>query len=176
MDHALVIGGSGMLAGVTRALGERGPVTVVARELGALERLRTATVTPLPMDYTDGDQLHGGLRSAVARHGPVDLCVAWIHSTAPEAPLDVARYVQGRYFHVLGSASADPTSNVTGSRAAFEALGGVDYHEVILGFVRESGGSRWLTNEEICAGVLEAVDAPAARRVVGTVEPWAERP
>ncbi|NLG69565.1 MAG: hypothetical protein GX496_08420 [Firmicutes bacterium] len=50
------------------------------------------------------------------------------------------------------------------------------YREVILGFVVEPSGSRWLTHDGISPGVLEAIDRDAPRWIVGTVEPWSARP
>jgi hypothetical protein len=42
--------------------------------------------------------------------------------------------------------------------------------DVVLGWVDEPGGRRWLTDEEICAGVLEALERPERRAaVVGTI-------
>jgi hypothetical protein len=37
-------------------------------------------------------------------------------------------------------------------------------------------GSRWLTNQEISAGVIRAVDGDAPLSMVGVVEPWSARP
>ena len=106
----------------------------------------------------------------------VVLAVAWIRSDAPEAALAAARRTAGPFFHVLGSAAADPARPDPGRRARFEALPGLAYREVILGFVSEGGRSRWLTDEEISRGVLEAVAAGRPRAVVGVVEPWSARP
>lgn len=107
--------------------------------------------------------------------------MVWIHGTAPAAPLAVARLVgepdrPGRYFHVLGSASADPSRPDPERLAAFQALRNIRYREIILGFVIEGGVSRWLSHAEISAGVLAAVDADQPRTIIGTVEPWHRRP
>ena len=47
----------------------------------------------------------------------------------------------------------------------------ITYHQVILGSVRASGGTRWLTNEEISAGVLDAIARAEPEYIVGTVQP-----
>ncbi len=80
----------------------------------------------------------------------------------------------GRIVHVLGSASRDPAT--LGSEAP-RRQHRVRYQRVLLGFVVEQGRSRWLTDAEICAGALAAVDDPAADPyVVGQVEPWSAHP
>jgi hypothetical protein len=186
--HALVVGGTGMLRGATLGLAERGyTVSVVARRQARLYPLADAArglagvVHPIAVDYRDTARLTAALTAARDRFGPIVLAVVWIHSTAPAAPLAVARLVGGpagpcRYFHSLGSVSGDHTRIQPERRAAFAELDNVIYREIILGFVLEGGRSRWLTDGEISAGVLAAVDADQPRYVVGTVDPWHLRP
>jgi hypothetical protein len=176
--HALVVGGTGMLRAVALALAREGPVSVVARSARELESLARGApgVHPVRVDYRDGPALAAALAEAVGARGRFSTAVAWIHSDAPGAAEAIARFVEGRYFHVLGSASADPSRPDPGRRARFEAIPGITYHEVVLGFVLEGGGSRWLTDAEIARGVLDAVAAAAPRAVVGVVEPWGAKP
>lgn len=186
--HALVIGGTGMLRDLSLALAGQGrTVSVVARHQEGLAGLERAAaggrgrIHPIALDYRNTAALTEALAGAIASSGRVDLAVAWIHGTAPEAPLAVARAVASpdrpvHYFHVLGSAAADPSRLDPGRRAGFEAIPGLIYHEVILGFVLTPHGSRWLTNQEISTGVLRALDAGEPRYIVGTVEPWSARP
>ncbi len=187
--HALVVGGTGMLAPVTIQLAERGrTVTVIGRRKSRLAKLQRAAgevshqLNGVALDYRDGAALESALGAAVAEHGPVDLVVAWVHSVAPDAPLAIARALGGvaeeslRYIHVLGSAAADPSAPDAQRREAFEALPGVTYEEVILGFVMDWRSSRWLTNDEISAGVLRVIDDPTPRSIVGVVRPWEARP
>lgn len=171
--HGLVVGGTGMLRAAIPVLARDRPITLVSR--GAA-RFVLPAVHPAPADWRDGAAFEAALDGAVAARGPFDLAVAWIHSDAPGAPLAAARRVRGRFFHVLGSAAADPSRPDPGRRAGFEALAGVAYREVILGFVIEGRRARWLTDAEIAAGVLEAIAADRPRTVVGVVEPWAARP
>jgi glycine/D-amino acid oxidase-like deaminating enzyme len=180
MTRALVVGGSGMLAGVSLALARRGhDVVVIARNRERLEQLAAQTqgnLHPLALDYRDTVALQTALEAATKERGPFDLAVVWIHSTAPEAPFVVARFVHGRYFHVLGSASADPSRPDTERRRRFARFARLDYREVVLGFVVERSRSRWLSHEEISQGVLEAIDTDARHFVVGVLEPWEARP
>lgn len=196
VPHALVVGGTGMLRGLTLSLVREGyTVSVVARNR---ERLRVlaaeaakaakaakaatpGSVNPLPVDYRDGDALQGALQSAVTVHGPVILAICWIHSTAPAALEAVAEIIDAgpstcRLFHVRGSAAANPTAKARDIPAWLCRYPRIRYRQVILGFVIEGGRSRWLTHQEISDGVLKAVHQDAAWSVVGTVEPWSMRP
>jgi molybdopterin-guanine dinucleotide biosynthesis protein A len=150
--HVVVVGGTGMLAGLSRALAARGHrVTVVARrpvDLGA-------GVEQLTLDYRSTEALERALAAAAAERGPVELAVAWIHTDAPAAPAAVARAVApgGRLVQVFGT-RIWPLQPVPIHLA---------YRQVLLGSVT----GRWLTNEEISAGVLAAIDADEPLHVVG---------
>ncbi|PZN13228.1 MAG: short-chain dehydrogenase [Bacillota bacterium] len=186
--HALVVGGTGMLRGASLGLAARGYiVSVVARGRSRLDALvrdaagRAGSIHPVAVDYRDTGALANALADARSRFGPIELAVVWVHSVAPAAPLAVARLVgtpehPGRFFHVLGSATADPSRPDPRRRATFASFPNIRYREVILGFVVDGRRSRWLTHEEISAGVLAAVDADRPRFIVGTVEPWDLRP
>lgn len=185
LPHALVVGGSGMLRGVSLELARRGhPVSVLARNarrLAMLARESEGRVLAIACDYRESALLGRLLRDAAVQRGPFGLVVAWVHSVAPDAPLLIARNATARgnrcrFLHVLGSAAADPAAPDAGRRFAFGRVPGVTYQEVILGFVREGKRSRWLTNDEICDGVLAGIDGDTQRSIVGTVEPWSARP
>ena len=83
----------------------------------------------------------------------------------------------GRFVQVLGSAAGDP-ARADRLAAMAKAARGLDcaYQAVVLGFVIEGGGSRWLTNAEISAGVISAVESGVPFSAVGTLAPWSARP
>lgn len=165
----LVVGGTGMLLGLVRELLAAGDeVWTLARHAPDMTHPR---LHPLMVNYRDSD----ALRRVLTPLAPFDRAVVWIHSTAPEAPFVVAGAVRGPFFHVLGSAAADPSRPDDGRRTRFAAQG-TDHREIVLGFVREGARSRWLTDAEISAGVWEAVRGDLRRAVVGTVTPWEARP
>jgi molybdopterin-guanine dinucleotide biosynthesis protein A len=154
--HALVVGGTGMLAGLTTALAERGhSVTVVARSGAALPR----GAVQLAVDYRDDRTLAEGLAAAVAERGEIELAVAWIHTDAPAAPATVAGAVApgGRLVQVFGT-RVWPLQPVPPH---------VSYRRVLLGSI----GDRWLTDDEIAAGVLDAIDTDEPLAVVGERDP-----
>lgn len=184
--HALVIGGTGMLAGVTWGLAERGMVvTVVARRPERLtDRARTSArgaVHPLAVDYRDTRALVEGIASARRQRGPLQLVVCWIHDDAPAAADAIGSWLNHDghpcvYVRVLGSSTTDPSVPDAEREARMSRYAFLEYREVILGFKRLGSGSRWLTDREIAAGVLAAIVGGARRQVVGVVQPWSARP
>ncbi len=184
--HALVVGATGMLRGVTLALAERGlAVTGIARNTNKLTILERASSTmlsghiyPLALDYADTDALVDGLRIAIEQRGPIQLAIVCISGGAPRASATIARHVQGRYTHILANREHDPSRPNAARESFFAKLPQVDYQEAILGYFadEESGSRRWLTEDEIVGGVLRAVDSSHERYIIGTVSPWEARP
>ncbi len=173
-----------MLRAATVGVSGRGyVVSALSRRERRLERVvaeAPGEVDTYSLDYREADALTEAIDTATAARGAVTMVLAWIHGSATEAPLAIARQVAKgrtiRYLHVRGSAAADPSNKGAGPRAAFEGLPGICYEEIILGFVRGRSRARWLTHSEISAGVLGVVDAPALRTIVGVVSPWDARP
>ncbi|WP_054636122.1 hypothetical protein [Thalassobacillus sp. C254] len=52
----------------------------------------------------------------------------------------------------------------------------LNYKEVILGFEFENNHSRWLTQKEICDGVIWAYNNKGSRFIIGKTEPWSLKP
>lgn len=165
----LVVGGTGMLWGACLGLKDLG------HEVYALARSNHhhyPGVHPILVNYKDLLRLE----EALEPHEPFDMAVVWIHSDAPQAPFVVAKFVDGPYYHLLSSQAAQPGELVNAKRRLhFEGVG-TDYREIILGFVAEQWGSRWLEDEEVAEGVLQAIQQNAKQFVVGTVRPWSARP
>lgn len=187
-SHALVVGGTGMLRGVSLYLAEQGyTVSVVARRRDRLQALVDSAaafrgeIVPLQLDYGDPVELERALARSAGAFGPIALAVCWVHSVATDPLSVVARTIAGagaspRLFHIRGSASAKPAAGgprIPQSLLAFPTL---RYRQVILGFVIENGRSRWLSHREISDGVISAVSSDREITIVGTVEPWSMRP
>ncbi|HMN40115.1 MAG TPA: hypothetical protein PKE29_04670 [Phycisphaerales bacterium] len=189
MPHALVIGGTGMLRGASLELARRGhDVSVVARSHARLSELAHAgastrgRIHPTPADYTDTQPFAAALRTAMIARGPFDLAVCWVHSTAPQAVGLIARFMERessatprRLVHILGC-EADHPEDAMRTRPMIAPTPGVQVTRVVLGFVVEGQASRWLTHEEICAGVIEAIDAVPETHTIGQTRPWSMRP
>lgn len=172
--HVLIVGGSGMLSDVARAL---------ARDGGRLSHLSRQASTVwgqdgYDCDYHDEAQFNAALEAATSRAGRPDLAIAWFRTLKIAAPRRLAQAVDGRLFQVMGSAMADPErpDRLETAAAIAEGLGRCQLRQVVLGFRVESGASRWLNHGEIASGVLDAIAADRAFSVIGQVEPWSARP
>lgn len=185
--HTLVVGGTGMLRHLCLALAARGhAVSVIAqrreRLAGLVEDARAlgGVVNPLPVDYTHGQELDLRLGEAISRLGPISLAVCWIHDDAPRALPTIAQRLRGRtpparVFHLLGSATIDPTLKKFPAELA-ELYPDLAWRRITLGFKTEGKKPRWLTHEEIWTGTLAAIDHDWTESVIGLVRPWSGRP
>lgn len=177
--RALVIGGTGMLSEVSLWLaGEGYLVSVVGRDAERMQRLtaRCEHISPVLVDYKNEIQFAAGLERDKEEKGPVELVVAWIHSDAPVALGQVISTVNEQsgewsLYHVHGS-----RADLQEVRKSVRIPAGCSYHQVQLGFVLEGEGSRWLRNEEIAGGVIDAISSRREVSLVGVLEPWGKRP
>jgi hypothetical protein len=188
MKHALVIGGTGMLSGaVVELLKDHETVSVMARYQKGFEKLKKLSgkdskrINPLKIDYNNYSALTGSLKNAAERFGGFNLVLSWIHSTAPLAPFITAKVVNDTsngndFFDILGSSYTDPSKEAALRREKFSGFDNIKYHQVILGFVTEGNLSRWLTNDEIYRGVIEAVKNKAREKTIGILEPFSRKP
>ena len=191
MAHILVVGGTGMLCDVCRYLCESvNTVTVIARNKERLNRLVSDTkkmvgsINPLSLDYAAYKQLKDELRESIFTNGPVELTICWINtSKAPEAATIIADIIDKqnnqtkcKYYQLLSSATADPLHAKIDISKNFNSFDNIDFRTILLGFVTEGETSRWLTDKEICSGVIEAIENNARNSIIGTVEPWNRRP
>ncbi len=183
MKHALVIGGSGMLAKASIWLANQGYiVSVIGRDASKLEKLcdQHQHIVPVSVDYTDEAACKEAMEHSIASRGAYNLVVAWIHGgiASSEAmvrllqrELTSAEGAKWQLFHVIGSrADAKQYAQL------LHPITDCEYHQIQLGFVIENNGSRWLTNEEIADGVIECVRTKAVYHLVGTLMPESMRP
>lgn len=149
--RALVLGGTGMLSGVADALLDDGWEVVLPSRRRPTTNGRAARW--VKADWSEPAALATSAAEAV--DGPVDLLVAWVHRGVrvsvlrAVAPLlaDGAPVVE-----VHGSASANPLGGCPDP-----VLPNHPTQQVVLGYVRHAGRTRWLTHDEVSAGVLDAV-------------------
>ncbi|MBB4912475.1 Rossmann-fold NAD(P)-binding domain-containing protein [Actinophytocola algeriensis] len=148
--RALVLGGTGMLSGVANALLDDGWQVVLPSRRKPVTNDHARWVKA---DWTEPATL--AATTAEALDGPADLLVAWVHRGVrvsvlrAVAPLlaDGAPVVE-----VHGSASANPLGGCPDP-----VLPTHPTQQVVLGYVRHAGRTRWLTHEEVSSGVLDAV-------------------
>lgn len=173
--HALMVGGSGMLAECSReCLKTADLVTVMARDESRIRAI-DPRLSPAVCDYTN----KVALRETLAELPVPDLVIVWMHGKLPDARRALAQAVrkQGRFVQVLGSAHGDPAhpDRLENVRRVSDGLDIVS-QAVVLGFAIDAGISRWLTDAEISQGVFSAVISGRPLTTIGTVSPWSARP
>jgi len=182
LKHALVVGGTGMLADVSRWFLDNGyHVSIIARNPERMNRIiekngSNSHVTKLVVDYRNSGELKEKVNATIKQNGNIDTVVAWIHSTAPDALKKIAKEIsisdyKWELFHVLGS-----SSDLNLIKSEVKMPKSCLYYQVQLGFVMEDAGSRWLTNNEISDGVIKAIEERKKIQIVGQIDPWGERP
>ena len=157
-------------------------MTSIARTERSLQALNSAiteskcTHHMLALDWTEPEDFLHALQAHLGRTESPDLVVAWMHDD--ELAIRVASLAAtqpvSRFFHVVGSASSDPSLNAATLRQRPPHSINT-YHQVILGYVRAGSGTRWLTNQEISAGLLDAIARAEPEYVVGTIQPLPSR-
>lgn len=183
MTKALLLGATGMLAvAAAHAAARADRAILVSRHAGDFsfgDPALDAKLIRLPLSYED----EAPLLEALAAQGPFDLALTWIRPRAEllRAALDALIAPGGLLVEVMGSRSILTGNNGEPSIASLRADAlalqpDIAYAQLVLGFMRENGASRWLTNEEISAAAIAQIEAPQARRIAGTLEPWDERP
>lgn len=170
-----------MLSKVTEYLaGKYDTVSAISRDEKKINP-NLKNINPLIVDYTYYKFLSKSLQSAVEKFGNIELVVSWIHSTAPLAPNIIAEKLNSyntplRFFDILGSAYANPSLNTLEREEKLKENKNLLYRRIILGFKIEGNSSRWLTNDEISSGVIEAITNDEEEKIVGIVSPWDKRP
>lgn len=180
----LVVGGTGMLAGVVGGLVREGHTTVVvsrrppAPAVFGSHGTAGGVLIPVSADYTEPARFARALRRTAARTGPFRQAVLWVHAQGrPHAYAAVADTLaqDASVIEVVGSGALAPTAPPPRPP---EALGRTRHRVVVLGFTGTGPHTRWLDHGEISEGVLAALRAPEddRPRVVGRVRPWEHRP
>ena len=130
----------------------------------------------LPVDHGDAGALAAALDGALAARGPLAAALVYM----PSAPLAswqalAARTAGARRIAVLTSAHGAPGRSTATRRDAVAADAGTGV--LLLGWTVEDGVARWHTPEDISGAALQLLSVPGlAEAVLGTVEPWSDRP
>ena len=182
--HVLVVGATGMLNEATVTFIHRGClVTTVSRSHDRAKALKSLAKFPehvntLVLDWHHGDHLIKEVTASSLKFGPIDQVVLWMHSDAQHAMNKLLERIEAvnmgetwELYHIKGSSASRPEKNWKPRIPE-----NCQYHDIILGFKKDSEHSRWLTNAEISQGVIEAVFEKTTSKIIGTVEPWSQRP
>ena len=176
--HALIIGGTGMLKGVSLWFMDRGyKVSVIGRsERKHLDLVQKAAnpslINRLMLDYNDHPLLEKGIREAIEKYGPIATVVSWTPSLSS---LEIVNKV------VSEQNSEWKLYQIKGSRRFFEEdrltiSDTCKHRRIYLGFVREDHQSRWLSNTEIAEGVITSIEEDRTESIIGRLHPYEERP
>jgi len=188
MTHALVTGGTGMLKDVTlHLLKKYDKVSVIARSDEGFKKLEdeaggySPRLNKIQTDYSDYSGLINSLIKSIVDFGEINPAVSWVHSTAPLAPMLIAKVMNDTsthsdFYEVLGSIYADPAARNKKREDEFQIFENINYHKIILGYIIEGSNSRWLTNAEISLGIIEAIEQNIKSGTIGVTEPWELRP
>jgi hypothetical protein len=179
----MVIGGTGMLRRASIAIAKSAQMfTAVAKRSESLNSLaqelgvpRNAASYYLALDWNQPTEFLAALSRHVEQVGPPSFVLAWLHDVNLGPHVAHAVTEKGSHcelFQVLGSDAVNPMSQTAAVRREIEQHDHLGYHQIILGCVRESGRTRWLNDEEISAGVLEAISLERPFHIVGTTEDW----
>lgn len=178
--HTIAVGATGMLKAAAVELAARSQqFTSVARTRGSLSRLDDALRNgstqhhPLQLDWSNADEFLARIQQHVSGTEPPDLVVAWIHDDQLTLRLALNLAETGtafRFFHIIGSATVNPEGISDSLLDEFDPPANLDYHQVVLGARQTGWRSRWLTDQEISAGVLEAIEQLEDQFVVGTLD------
>ncbi len=164
-DNALIVGGTGMLAEVSAHLAQiSNALTIASRNPFTLAAKLKAT--PLELNWENTLEANASLKEVLPR----DLVVSWVH----EQGLSIIETIEatlkpgGRSIRVHGCESADPKVRDkvdAGTRAD------IIRQTVILGWVNQPGGARWLTHREISDGVIRSINNPQQKCIfVGSLD------
>lgn len=177
MTTAIILGGTGMLAGVAEHLAaDTWRVIAPSRWSGPGWKAHHDSVHWVRGHWQEPVQLAATVQQHLT--SPAELLVAWVHMPHREAVLRAMEPLLAPgvpVVEVWGSATTDPTTMLQPP-----VLSDHPTHRVVLGYAREVSTVRWLAHTEISTGVLAAVKEAlrgAQPRVheVGQLRPWPPR-
>lgn len=175
---ALVIGGTGMLRPAVHQLINCGmTVLLVSRRPGRAAPYKDGLgeFIPVEADWGKPEALVDSVLTATDGCS-VSHVIVWVHSpyrTAVIRALEQVIAPDAVVINVWGSANQDPREV---RLAETSELPGIDTRDVLLGYIRAAGASRWLTHAEISEGVLSTLNRTEHIHTVGQIEPWDQHP
>ncbi|HLR69857.1 MAG TPA: hypothetical protein VK085_00315 [Pseudogracilibacillus sp.] len=182
LGHVLIFGGTGMLQGASGWIAKNAKHTIAfgrnKQKLFHLQREYGVNGLEARMlDYTDNESLKQEINHSFIKHGPINMVVAWIHGTAPNAVPTIMKQVsalqENQWTFVIIKSSGNLVRIITPVKSTEQNC---NIKEVQLGFIYNENNSRWLTHEEISEGTIEAIKGNKNKTIVGTLEPWEQRP
>ncbi|MFJ8066283.1 short-chain dehydrogenase [Psychrobacillus sp. NPDC096426] len=172
MKHVCIIGGTGMLAEVTRWYADNNQiVSVIARNVEKMNRMKDPCSNPqnikaIYLDYRDLTKLHQSLEQNIKNYGPLSEAVIWVHSDGADAISTVFELMEenSKVWQVIGS-----KTNAENLRKQYQPPKNLEYNFIQLGFLIENDRQRWLTNFEIADGVIRSIQSGRSYNLVGEI-------
>lgn len=170
MKHICIIGGTGMLAEVTKWYAENDCiVSVVARNEEKLNRMKFSCSKPdnikeILVDYRDSNTLQKLLKINIHKYGRYSEIVIWLHEDGLASLETIYRLLeeQSSIWHIIGS-----QRDAQQFRTLYQPTTKIGYHLIQLGFQRENDSKRWLTNNEIANGVIQSIQSGRSYNLIG---------
>ncbi|MGE7692573.1 hypothetical protein ACQKNC_00440 [Lysinibacillus sp. NPDC094177] len=112
---------------------------------------------PLIVEYTNYNSFKLALIESQQTKGSIDGIIAWIHGSDKRIWESLFQAIPNTknviFYHIKGS-----SSYINNDRTKSYLLSNIIYREVKLGFIIEGkNSSRWLTNNEIAHGIIDAI-------------------
>ncbi|SES38780.1 hypothetical protein [Psychrobacillus sp. OK032] len=172
MEHIFIIGGTGMLAEVTRWYAEQNHiVTVIARNKEKMNRMKDSCSEPenikaIYLDYRDSAELYKSLWKNIQVYGPLTEAVVWLHSDGLHTLPTVFEIMEEKsnVWQIIGS-----KANAEDLRKQCQPQKDLEYNFIQLGFLKEYDRQRWLTNFEISDGVIHAINSGQPYSLIGEI-------
>ncbi len=183
LGHVLIFGGTGMLQEASGWIAKHAEHTITfGRNKHRLSQLYRKYgeqgLEVRVLDYTDNKWLKEEIIHSFIKHGPINMVVAWIHGTAPNAIQTIIKLISTlqenkQWTLVIIKSSGDLAKIITPVNNTEKNC---NIKEVQLGFIYNETTSRWLTHKEISEGTIRAIKGNENNTIVGTLEPWDQRP
>jgi len=171
-EHALVVGGTGMLADAARFLRDHSKWMTLVSRSAKLRGLSKQPDNTCAVDWHDFAAFSAALGPCMSATPP-DVALLWMHSDAWLSLLWLLGQLATRpvlIVHVVGSSWSRPPG---GDHEIGDVVvaAGAKYVNVVLGSKALPNGRRqWLTNSEIGSGAIEAIQT-ARDVMVGEMGP-----
>lgn len=159
-SNVLAIGATGMLKEALLHLATQSDTCfAVSRNASTLSGF-AQNIVPIKADYSNTSNFISVLEDTLKNNMP-DLILLWVHSEGEQTLRAIMdRFGQQNLIicHVLGSRSPFRQTERNLLKQEFNLAKNCKYIRVTLGAMGASDSFRWLNNQEICDGVLSAID------------------
>lgn len=187
--HVLVVGGTGMLKkAVLELASQNNMVSVIARDKNRLQLLKEENpnlINPIRVNYGETAGFAQSVQQAVSQFGAISTAIIWMHQyyagTANHSFIELMKLLNTgntpcRIYHIKADAQREPADWTTPGLEIIQSNPNLLYREILLGYIQEEPYNRWLTDPEIHAGLMKAIETDEPRTIVGTITPWDDRP